>query len=641
MANFLKIGAEKIYIDDYVYINRQVADIGTADLKCDNSREFSLRKTAQTIRVFEGANSVNSASLIPYSGIRGDLYLSGSLVWSNALILITDAGKSFNVIIKRGNVDFFEAIEGLLITDLDWSTHKHINTNAKAIEQNAASTYIYPLIHCGKAQDIGPFDFDACYSLPAMPLSLVVSKIFTEAGFSFSGNLFATAQYTKLFLGTIAKNKPDEFGTSASKLGANTYYFDVDEEDIQGIACTAFSGNDYDMLDNHAIAGVTSNATRYKYINGWKYTIEISFSYSYTCTIVDEGITGAQVAIFDGSTEKASWEVTRITSGTSTGTGTITLTNFSPTADGYLHLRVSNYDSMGLAESQITLSTFVMNVEIVNYDELIYSIPFDFALNLPNITQSDMIRIVCQLFGVYLTTDEYTKTVYFTMMSDVWAKKILGSYIDWSNFNIKPNPEINYIPPTSRILDFKWNSDNLSVSEIDTGNSHLTGREDYLKLNFDVPLNLPRSNGNFPIIPLYSWVTDEDGITSYSINGVGNWLLLMEKDTGSVVYFGESTETTNLPFCWFAPLNGQTESLNMSFIRDTFYFSKKKMLEEYKEVTIEIVIPPNEMEKIWTSYPVDSYAYPIYIAGMGYFFLKSIEKWSPGKYCTCTLIHFK
>lgn len=177
------------------------------------SNNFTIPKTSNNNQIFGFVNKISSFSEFPYSLNRAKLYDDGVLIINDGNVIIQGVtDDSYSIIVSSGNVEFFDILEDVTISDLDLSDLDHTlsTTNFLALRTNT-SGYKYPIIESGInnpsiLNNIRPSI--AQYNLtiyngrlvPAIFLKTLFERVSTYTGYSITGNFLDTTFYDKCLL---------------------------------------------------------------------------------------------------------------------------------------------------------------------------------------------------------------------------------------------------------------------------------------------------------------------------------------------------------------------------------------------------------------------------------------------------------
>lgn len=193
-----------------VALNLQVNDLGELkDRQSDYTNRFKLNLTPQNLEVLEHLGIVGNQSTVPYRNITAKWIVDGVELIPSGFAVVKavtekDEISHYDVHVYNNNIDFFSAIEGKSIRDLDWSDINHQIDYITMIESlDGSKDYIYAVAgYTGKVPVADNFDLQ--YMLPSVFWHAVWSRIWSEAGFTFSGDVFSTNDWNDIIVGATS-----------------------------------------------------------------------------------------------------------------------------------------------------------------------------------------------------------------------------------------------------------------------------------------------------------------------------------------------------------------------------------------------------------------------------------------------------
>lgn len=116
----------------------QAGDIGDLTARiADYSATINIPKTSTNKRTFENINLVNSKSAIPYRKASIKYTLNGLNIITNGSGIITESAKFYKLNIYNSLIDFFGAIDGKNVDDMDFEVYETIDdTYIESIRQS-------------------------------------------------------------------------------------------------------------------------------------------------------------------------------------------------------------------------------------------------------------------------------------------------------------------------------------------------------------------------------------------------------------------------------------------------------------------------------------------------------------------------
>lgn len=262
MSNRVSIIVNGEPVDTYpntvVASNFQLGDFG--DIRSRNAshtNQFRLPKTANNNKVFGFADNVKSGTDIPYVKLPVKVVQNGLETIPEGTAFISSVKESYNISIYSDTFDFFEAIKGKLISEIDFGESMFTWNSATRATLVAASASPTSALHCAVIQygqlDLTDSTFvaDVTTTLPSVRYSKIVEKIIENAGYTFGGDIFDDEKYKNIivpfsrdrfdFGGSFHKNR--EFKarrTTPQSIGSGGGTITYDTVDLQ---------DDYGMFD--------------------------------------------------------------------------------------------------------------------------------------------------------------------------------------------------------------------------------------------------------------------------------------------------------------------------------------------------------------------------------------------------------
>jgi hypothetical protein len=186
---------------EQVVVSRSANDfIDLESRQGDYSNTFSAPKTTKNKAIFEDSHIVNSATKKPYRKLPATLSAGGVEMIGN--LIIKSSKKDYELLFTSSNADFFQAIEGKKLSDLNLSDLNHTWTvNAVNGRRNNTSGIVYPVADYNAddkyiSNDRAAVDWRSL--VPNIFVKDLVSRIALDAGFSLTGDLLLIPEYNEL-----------------------------------------------------------------------------------------------------------------------------------------------------------------------------------------------------------------------------------------------------------------------------------------------------------------------------------------------------------------------------------------------------------------------------------------------------------
>lgn len=239
----LYISGQRVHLSEgeRIALTKQVNSLGEVkNRNADFSNIFTVPATNETRVLFGFSDKLNSTSRKPYQKQPARVVMDGVDVVPNGYAIIEGAAEeeSFEVSVYSGIVSFFSRIENKTIQDIDWS---YLNQNF-AVDDMPQSmyrvyhgnqrTWLFPLVQYGELSPVGQ-NIDVRYQSPAIFLTEMLRMIITEAGYTYSGDIFSDEFFQNVVIpGTLPFGKPDKFAEDrGSIIGTTTFVVQMTLDD--------------------------------------------------------------------------------------------------------------------------------------------------------------------------------------------------------------------------------------------------------------------------------------------------------------------------------------------------------------------------------------------------------------------------
>src|SRR5690554_2458656 len=185
MATRVVIKGIPLEVNGRFTYTRQVGDLGdVATSNASHTNSFSIIRDQNSISAFEGLSLSGSTSRVPYERFPGLLVVDEIPIvennnsWAN----ITESDLSnFKLSILDGNIDFWKAIEGLTLADIDLSEARYAKTRQGIIDSFSSPYSKYIMGDYGGTVD--PYDINLLN--PAISEQYIWGQIFNHIGMGY------------------------------------------------------------------------------------------------------------------------------------------------------------------------------------------------------------------------------------------------------------------------------------------------------------------------------------------------------------------------------------------------------------------------------------------------------------------------
>lgn len=429
---------QQFYVDDVlceleegsiVAVTKQCNTINDLqDRRADYSQSFRIKKTPAMAALFEMAGEKGANNRFPY--IKHPCrYLAGGVeIFGDAVLnLVSVSDDWYTVSVYAGNAGLFALLEESKLAELELDTCVHDWTLGQMKDTHDTDLdYCYPLVEPSDDGGIVPqyMNSTACglyagYIWPFVKIRAIWDKIFSGAGYTFGGNLFATDNFDRLHLPIATRN--------AAGLDVSPYLY----------AGTMYNANSIDYrYTSHYIRPnkgtvdiqLGDDNFRQNFLYKAKVRGTHSFKIVMTCRL--------PLATYN---EVPPDNVYYILNGTLSSPISRTTTH-QTTVNGFQAAKYEfNMDVDLDVRDEVeyfTLACYIYQVEIicasVSSVEIAYA-TLDLALGnyLPDMTQKDFVKTICNMYALIPQTFR-GRYVYFWTYDELLANKVRAR--DWSQY---------------------------------------------------------------------------------------------------------------------------------------------------------------------------------------------------------------
>lgn len=261
----LNVDGRNLDIYDNMNINlnyqlNKISDLATRNSTYSNT--ITLPRTTKNSIIFENLGMFGNTSTVPYKKVKCNYTQNGILLLNNGYIQVTDATPdTFKVVIYSGIIDMIERLNGKNLEDLNFTPYEHDISQISYLNSfTNTSGYIYGIGDFGNGiKETGAIQID--YQAPSFYMHTIFDMILTEAGYTYSGDIFNTVDFKNkvvtptdgwevpdgtsidTFLGSYNTKEINEFNRSDRP---NTYVFNLEFEDLT-------PGPGYSLIDSKTI----------------------------------------------------------------------------------------------------------------------------------------------------------------------------------------------------------------------------------------------------------------------------------------------------------------------------------------------------------------------------------------------------
>lgn len=183
--------------------NNDIADISNRN--ADFSQNIKIPRTATNTKILQTAGLISRNSNIPYQKNTAQIIDTDTgvhLVLNGWAVLINTDAKDYNLSIYSGNINFFKAIENIVLTDVGLEELNHIKNIDNVIETWNDTTLPYRYIladYNGKfLTNDNKINID--YQVPSANIKYLWDRIFNFIGFEYEGEVFNNEEFRDLWV---------------------------------------------------------------------------------------------------------------------------------------------------------------------------------------------------------------------------------------------------------------------------------------------------------------------------------------------------------------------------------------------------------------------------------------------------------
>lgn len=397
----IKVGDEYLDFEGEVNIVKRVKTPDTIDSAGDFSYAFELPLTSKNIKILK--LGVNRTDKIIYNQIDATIELNGTPLYLG-YIRVERITVYIECSFFSGNNNWFNALEGLLISDLDLSSYavepSNISPSPVVINSWTATEGItFPLVDLGLlkyaiTKDVSDF-------IPMMYVKNVFTAIFQQNGFKIDGDLLQDARFNNSVAASIAVSSAD----TNFIISRNSY-----------IGKGSQSINTTPQL-------VTFNIETYPYYDGSKnnfasnrYTADVDMNLAVTVELdLDASVLYTVELRRNGSV------ISTLIGTNDTISETFNSGNaVSVDAGQYLEVWMS------IDSGTVNIEEGSIRVRVIGFQKIYPQFLFG------SMTQSEFVYNIFTMFNVVASYDQFTKTITANLFKDIShkAEQDLSEYIN-------------------------------------------------------------------------------------------------------------------------------------------------------------------------------------------------------------------
>lgn len=180
----LRIKNIDLKVDGNFTFTKQSADVGDVSKSNANfTNSFKVINDDNSRRAFDGLGITGDVSRAPYVRQEMEIIVNGISIVLDGWLLIQSVDEShFNVALISGNIDFWEEIKGVVLSDLDLSEIEHAKLMQNVLNSFDNPYYKYVIADYGGQTN--PYNID--YLVPSISEAYIFRQLMSYLGFSYS-----------------------------------------------------------------------------------------------------------------------------------------------------------------------------------------------------------------------------------------------------------------------------------------------------------------------------------------------------------------------------------------------------------------------------------------------------------------------
>jgi hypothetical protein len=620
--------------DEIIPVNKQVNNIAELqDRQSDFTAEFKIRKTRAMKALFELSGEVGANTTFPFERQTCKLIADNiEIITGGILILQKVDDQYYYVNIMSGNISFFNKIEGLKISDLSLPSTVHTWDIATMAASHSEATpnidFCYPLCEPSDDGSIIPLNDDGDkvelyggWVWPFVRIKAIWDEIFSNAGFTVVNSLVIDSdKFRKLFMPIASREITD----------TKKYLYSMFWNGPQTTATDA-------RLGMPIFQGITviNGDTNFK---AGYYVAPFSGTYNLSVSELFYSISGPDpiINVYNNSVLL----------------GPMTFKEIDVNSR-----KIWEYAAEGIIsgdEIQVRVSAglwfyWQLSITQITGAAISFGSSVNPKLHLPDMTQKEFVKMICNLFALVPDTDEKNRKITFWNYDELYNNTLFAR--DWSNYLSERDDEVEFKFgdfAQSNYLKFKESDDVL----VDNGKGTLQIDDETLDEEKEiVELSLSTCDEVIVLDHNFSVKTSRIGFNKW--NAQDSVFDSEKKIDARIIYIDYCKELASPPYTKSLWLRSTTtpyaglftspaieivtpkvaQSLPVSFSTQIVYYaSLSRLLTKPNLRRAKFNLPVYEVAGLKHNIPIYLNQYK------AYFYVNKISNYVPGKLCTIELI---
>jgi hypothetical protein len=431
-SQYFYIGDMLAELDDgeVIALTKQVNDIAELqDRQTDFTASFKIRKTRAMRNLFELSGDPQSNTDFPYTEQSCRLIQNGiEMITGGRMVLLKKDDDYYHVSVYSGNMNFFTETGKLKLTDLDLADVDHTwnlaNVYGSQIESRA---YLYPLIEPsddggylpidGTATDV-TMDNDKVW--PHVQIRAIWDAIFAGLGFTSTGKHITSTLFNAIWMPIVNRNAGDVSKYLYSAYN-NTLIKWTGAENLIG------SG-----IGTIIINGIPTDTS---WMNSTIYVAKYTAKHKFRAYVIWRQWTIGTPVIQFAMWYQSAWVAMTLSETESAGNGKI-ISVFT----GELDMTAGETMQFGVNR----VRTFYFDLSVTAIENPLIGVGSDVIvkLNMPQITQSDFIKMICNMMALVPECNPRTRNVDFWSFNELYENIPIAR--DWSEYLSESGEETEF-----------------------------------------------------------------------------------------------------------------------------------------------------------------------------------------------------
>lgn len=408
------------------------------DIQSYFSNRFNLPPTDNNKKIFGFANDIGSTSAVPYRILPCRIIENGVDLIEDAVAILVSWNDGFEVEVYSGLYDFFSQIKDKNISDIDTSDINFVFTANNVA--NLTGDVLYPLADYGANENGFTDEVYLLYQEPAVRFSYLINKIFGGTDWGKYGEFFSLDKYKDLYL--LCTGDPitasEELLTARSfNVGGNDFTF-INQFYSARYFTSLLANGRFDSISDSGEYDSTAGCLVRESNDRWYYQAAADTIVDITFNLWFLYNTFGVISVFKNSYNPLVGSINNAVVDSSgedftSGHWNKTYQGVRLNSGDRLYIVTYNANTAAVFYEDGTLYGHPDNksfIEIKAVNSSVVNSTISINTLLPDITQVDLIRNLCNLFGLIMQPDVVNRRILFKQFKSIAEENIV---VDWSD----------------------------------------------------------------------------------------------------------------------------------------------------------------------------------------------------------------